>query len=577
MDGTKYLVYTSGNVKLYVCVAVKEQHPGDNRSVLLLGMYLEGGSYSDSGGSYLGLGAYEGGSRQIQAFTAKKSGYLAENLEVTVCHAFDGTATQVPILWSWGCAGLGRPGGTLYVELKALDLVSRPTVSASFCSLGSVLTLSTNRVREDLTHTLTYTFAETGGTLAQQVGADYAWTVPESLADFMPNCQRDTCTITCATYAGSKKLGEKTCSVILEVGHVGAIQASEGWYTLTPQGGGAADGWGLYLADRSQVRVQVDQSKLTPGRGAEIRSIFAQTLNKKFSVPGCSGVFSGSGSKWLQLTVTDSRGTQYVKALSLPLLPYSPPTLTGASCVRCQADGTEDDGGNYLKVTGTPVFASLEGRNSAAMTLKIRTVSGSTLQTLRVQSGGVYGGSLSAQLSYRAVLEVTDAIGEKSSLTFTIPSQTVAFQLREGGDGASFGGPAQEADCLTVYWNNLKVGGSTVADFPVEVGSDNTWTWRKWRSGLAECWGTITGVSDLPTAWGGVYATGVRLYAQYPFTFAAVPHVQVTPVYNGSRNYWLCTCDSGGSVTQTPSYQLIRGDAYTIKYRLDFYCTGRWK
>ena len=90
MDGTKYLVYKSGNVKLYVCVAVKEQSPRDNQSVLLLGMYLEGGSYSDSGGSYLGLGAYEGGSRQIQAFTARQSGWLAENLEGTVRHAFDG-------------------------------------------------------------------------------------------------------------------------------------------------------------------------------------------------------------------------------------------------------------------------------------------------------------------------------------------------------------------------------------------------------------------------------------------------------------------------------------------------------
>lgn len=40
---------------------------------------------------------------------------------------------------------------------------------------------------------------------------------------------------------------------------------------------------------------------------------------------------------------------------------------------------------------------------------------------------------------------------------------------------------------------SLSIGGNTVADFIVEQGTSGTWTYRKWNSGIAECWGFVTG------------------------------------------------------------------------------------
>ena len=70
-------------------------------------------------------------------------------------------------------------------------------------------------------------------------------------------------------------------------------------------------------------------------------------------------------------------------------------------------------------------------------------------------------------------------------------------------------------------WDNLKVGGSVVQDFPVEQSIDGQWIWRKWKSGLAEVWGEASKdtAAAFPVAFvntpvvinageGGVYAVG---------------------------------------------------------------------
>lgn len=48
--------------------------------------------------------------------------------------------------------------------------------------------------------------------------------------------------------------------------------------------------------------------------------------------------------------------------------------------------------------------------------------------------------------------------------------------------------------------NSSSGGGGTqpAADYIVEVNTDGTWYWRKWESGLAECWTHSTGPSNAP-------------------------------------------------------------------------------
>lgn len=38
----------------------------------------------------------------------------------------------------------------------------------------------------------------------------------------------------------------------------------------------------------------------------------------------------------------------------------------------------------------------------------------------------------------------------------------------------------------------VKIQGSPITDFVVEQGTTGIWTYRKWNSGIAECWGTAS-------------------------------------------------------------------------------------
>lgn len=49
--------------------------------------------------------------------------------------------------------------------------------------------------------------------------------------------------------------------------------------------------------------------------------------------------------------------------------------------------------------------------------------------------------------------------------------------------GAGFG---------NVRVNALSIADSPVADHIIEEGMNGTWTYRKWASGVAECWGEVT-------------------------------------------------------------------------------------
>ena len=58
---------------------------------------------------------------------------------------------------------------------------------------------------------------------------------------------------------------------------------------------------------------------------------------------------------------------------------------------------------------------------------------------------------------------------------------------------------------ITSFIENLDVSNNgAIADFVVEQGTSGIWTYRKWNSGIAECWGTAkSGTYTNTNTWGG--------------------------------------------------------------------------
>ena len=130
---------------------------------------------------------------------------------------------------------------------------------------------------------------------------------------------------------------------------------------------------------------------------------------------------------------------------------------------------------------------------------------------------------------------------------------------------------------LEDFIDGLNVSGGLLGDYVIEQGASGIWTYRKWNSGIAECWGTYTGTVSYATATsasGGYRATISSI--PFPFTFTASP--RATATHNGDSTYYygtvsnISTWDSGCALT------LDRGNSVSnVQVSVTISVQGRWK
>ena len=114
-------------------------------------------------------------------------------------------------------------------------------------------------------------------------------------------------------------------------------------------------------------------------------------------------------------------------------------------------------------------------------------------------------------------------------------------------------------------------------DYIVEQGTSDGWTYRKWKSGLMEMWGSISGIADVNTPWSSVYRSSLQINKAYPISFVEVPNVTLgfeTPAGNW---HWIMA-NSQGFTTATPMYMLMSASSQSsVSYKLNFHVRGKWK
>ena len=115
----------------------------------------------------------------------------------------------------------------------------------------------------------------------------------------------------------------------------------------------------------------------------------------------------------------------------------------------------------------------------------------------------------------------------------------------------------------------------------IEQGKSGVWTYRKWSSGVAECWiDKYTIASVLCTAaWGPIHTGLVPSPGKYPFEFRSktVPIVIVTWA-NCSTYSCPIWARANNSTTVCPQFQLIdptRGEIKNVE--LAVYVKGWWR
>ena len=492
-------------------------------------VYLRKANYQDdiasgvTGGQYVGdeLGTFEG------AFYGNYNGYhitgplfdamaayiSAGNNSFTI---YNPSATASPHGYSYNY----MQWASVVITITFEDVISLPTVSAASASLGSALTISTNRSNNAATHTLSYRFGNASGLIGSDVGDAVSWTPPFSLASEIPSATSGVCTITCNSFINGKMTGSRTCTVTLTVPStvvpvISTVTLQDTNETVAAQIGAfvkslstlsvAITAEGIYGSSISSYRTTLDGATYTAA---------SFTAGKKLSA---------AGDMTLTVSVTDSRGRTATYTSTVQVLDYAIPSIRRFSVERCNADGSS------AQVDGTKARFSFQGsvsplnnKNSFSCVVyyKLKNAEAWT------QAYAVNAASYTLAVSNQLLSQTYDAL---SSYDVKI---RLADHFQEAEQAVSIGTKGVILDFLA---DGTGIGIGKVAETPgaIECG----WP-MKLTDPLSIAYGGTgaTSAESALAALGGVKKAGDTMTGNLNISGYLYPSMLLLPTYNDTTN-----------------------------------------
>lgn len=600
--------------KLRLDYEVTKQSTADNKSTVHMVLYLYAnttGSYNQDGDAYWSIN----GKKTYYTFSYTSPAWyvLGERTE-EISHNNDGTKT-VTLSGMW-CSAIS--GGWAPYSLSVSGEVTLPTIPRATTpgiggvTMGETAHISLPRASSGFTHTLRYVFGGAAETIASGVTTGYDWLVPESLAAQIPDAASGKGTLTCETYSGSTLIGMKSVTFTASVPGSMKPAVLSGWAAVTYDNSGtAAENMAAWVQGYSKAKAAFDASKVTCRQGAGVSKFSITYLGKTTEGNPCRTETISTTGATVRCTVTDSRGLTAWEDFNIALLEYAPPALVGADLFRSDGEGTAADGGAHIAGVARVRYSELGGLNSVTLKGYWKSVGGGygAGETLTVGSVGLVTGDveISPDRSYVALLVLTDSLGNTARYEENIPTEKVAFHLKEGGKGAAFGKAAETEGVLELaedwhlkltgatdlnaaaekiavldpggvvrYRTKAELQGDLAADYIVSQGTSGIWTFRKWASGVAECWLeselTLTGSTPVANMNGSAYLSYVDV--DLPFTFKTQPRAVANGVLGTGTGFVNVWCRNG--YNEITVYVTGNQNSAAIRIR-SMIVTGRWK
>lgn len=372
-----------------------------------------------------------------------------------VTHNADGTGRVTMSATFNTNVSSGTIHGSASLTLKTIPRASNPTVSGSL-TMGSPITIKTNRASTSFTHTLTYSFKGHTGTIASGVGASTTWT--PATATFAPWCTDATgatCTITCRTYQGTTLIGTKTTSFTLKVPSsagptISEMQVTDGTDNLAT--------YGAYVQGFSSVRVLIGGSSEygagIMGRSASLDGLSGSSTSAV--TPITLGAPPTAGARTVKGSIVDTRGFEDSSTQQIQVAAYEVPTVHLRAYRYDTTAQEESDESTTIRieVSGSVCDVNSAGVNTSTVKVEIRehTADDSgTWETLDNQGRGqapdfhidTTGRAETKRWDVRATL--TDSLGSSASVTVEVGTAIPVMDFRGDGTGVAFYGIADRA------------------------------------------------------------------------------------------------------------------------------------
>lgn len=398
--------------------------------------------------------------------------HLLGTVSQTVSHASDGSKSlAISAVFNIRATLSGTYYGSITASANiTLDSIPRASsVSAPNGTMGTALTLSIARASSSFTHTLTYAFGSTSGTIAAKTtSTSVSWTPPLSLASQIPNTTSGVCTITCTTYNGSTSVGSKTCTLTLSV--PASVKPTITSLTVARIDGDVPSSWGIYVQTKSKAKLAINGAAGSYGSTIKSYSISGGGYSGTASTL-TTGFLNTSGTITFTATVTDSRGRISAAAtVSITVTAYSPPYFDSVLSQRCLSNGTLDDDGTYIRGQASYGYSTCGNKNTVTRSVSYKKATDSTWTDAGVSfsSGTAFtfgGGAISTETSYDIRYTLADAFST-ISVQDIVSTAAVVMDFKSGGKGVAVGKVAETDNCFEVSeaWD-VKVYGKLLKDY----------------------------------------------------------------------------------------------------------------
>ena len=408
-------------------------------------------------------------SRKSDSFTHDVTIKANDSYKTTITGVGTSTSYSIPVTWINAIGSNASATVTVTVQTKSGSTNIGSAVSTTFtivkpsastvtctssieCNGSNSLTVGITRAHSDITHTVRFAF----GSYSQEytgVGTQKVYAPPMTWLNAIPNNTSGTGSVTVTTYYGSIYLGSNSKNFTLSV-PTSVVPT----LTLTAENIGphiVKNTWGIYLQN-------VCQAMLSANASGSYSSTIQEYIFDGFSQSSSSKTYdlTQSGDITFKCYVKDSRGrASSTASVTIPVIPYSMPSLSCNMLKRCLINGTVDDEGTYIVGNYSFSCASCGGNNTISAKIYTREVT----EDEYVDKGSITSGSntiigtYDIVYAYAVKVVATDAVGNSAVFASIVETSEAIIDIMKGGKGMALGMMSSKEDTLQIGYGKVDI------------------------------------------------------------------------------------------------------------------------
>lgn len=403
------------------------------------------------------------------------------------------------------------------------------------------------------------------------------YTIPLAVANELASAQEGTMKVTLYTYSDSgatTQVGDADpATFAVTVPNSSSTQPSVSM-SLSPVSSLGSAFAGLYIQGKTKVQAVLSA---TGKYGATIKAYRMKVAGASYdsNADYTSDYLTDPGSVTVYGYAEDSRGITGSATKTITVIPYSKPKIQAVSgesdvvAARCDSSGNLSESGTYLKIKAKrdydPVKSGSEQKNFCKIQFRYKVerasdysewetiLAGDSLSSDEIVTGALLGGVLAADSTYLVQVRAVDDIGEYGYTTITVPTDKVYMHRDKVKRALAIGKYIEDENCVDIADDiALKIRGPIIAlgggnidtltpDYIIGVGTIGGWTFKKWKGGTYEMFGTFAVTPSESTPSNSLYRTN-DITIGVPFAVGSA-YVSGTAV----GDYWITNGGSSGA------------------------------